>query len=111
MKSGSNPEAALEKQENSQVNKFQAVELTLTHDQFAIIQHFMPKGYSLLEKKTGKRDKGLSQKYADNEVYIVLWRTYRVFQEDSKIRRRIKADRRETEPRKLTNSLRKKHPE
>ena len=90
------------------MNKFQAVELTLTHDQYAIIQHFLPKSYSLLEKKHGKRDKGLSQKYADNEVWILLLRTSHVFRAYSKIQKKIKDDRNEIEPKKLIDFLKKK---
>jgi len=43
------------------------MEFTFTSDQYAIIQHFLPKGYSLLEKKTTKRDKSSAHKFADQE--------------------------------------------
>lgn len=66
MKSDSNHEVGLDKQDQSQINKLQPVELALTPDQFTIIQHFLPKGLALLEKKSGKRDKANSHKFADN---------------------------------------------
>jgi hypothetical protein len=47
MNSGTQQEANAEKQETSAMSKFQAVEFTLTQDQFTIIQHFLPKGYTL----------------------------------------------------------------
>lgn len=47
MNSGTQQDAALEKQETSAMSKFQAVELTLTLDQYTVIQHFLPKGYTL----------------------------------------------------------------
>lgn len=79
MKSDSNHDVALEKQDQSQVNKSLPVELALTHDQFTIIQHFLPKGLSLLEKKSGKRDKASNHKLADNEVILGVCRIYHVF--------------------------------
>lgn len=48
------------------------MEFTFTSDQYAIIQHFLPKGYSLLEKKTTKRDKSSAHKFADQEVNLIL---------------------------------------
>ena len=96
MRSGSNQEAILDKQDTSQLNKFQAVELTLTHDQYAIIQHYLPKGYSLLEKKLGKREKGFGHKYPDNEVSIWSSRTSLAFQAASKIQKMTKAGPKET---------------
>lgn len=47
MNSGTQQDATLEKQETSAMGKFQAVELTLTQDQYTIIQHYLPKGYTL----------------------------------------------------------------
>jgi hypothetical protein len=45
--------------------KFQAVEFTLTQDQYTIIQHSLPKGYTLQERKSNKREKGSSHKLID----------------------------------------------
>jgi len=47
MNSGGQQDANIEKQETSAMAKFQAVEFTLTQDQYTIIQHFLPKGYTL----------------------------------------------------------------
>ena len=67
------------------------------HDQYTIIQHFLPKGYSLLEKKTGKRDKASGFKYGDNEVFFILYRTCRDSLEVSSILKKSREDQRETE--------------
>lgn len=61
---------AAEKQETSGMSKFQAVELTLTQDQYTIIQHFLPKKYVLVERKSGKRDKSLNNKLFNNDVSV-----------------------------------------
>lgn len=55
MNSERQQDAALEKQETSAMGRFQAVEFTLTLDQFTIIQHFLPKGFVLVERKSMKR--------------------------------------------------------
>jgi hypothetical protein len=47
MNSGTQQEGNPEKQETSAMGRFQAVEFTLTQDQYIIIQHFLPKGYTL----------------------------------------------------------------
>jgi hypothetical protein len=47
MNSGTHLDVNIEKQETSAINKFQAVEFILTLDQYTIIQHFLPKGYTL----------------------------------------------------------------
>jgi hypothetical protein len=47
MNSGTHLDANIEKHEGSEMKKFQPVELTLTLDQHTIIQHFLPKGYTL----------------------------------------------------------------
>lgn len=55
------------------MGKFQAVEFTLSQDQFTIIQHFLPKGYTLQERKSTKREKGSSHKLIDAEVHFILF--------------------------------------
>ena len=47
------------------------MEFDLTSDQFAIIQHYLPKGFALLEKKTNKRDKSSANKFVDQEVNFI----------------------------------------
>lgn len=100
MKSSSNQEVALDKQVDPQYNKLQGVELALTHDQFIIIQHFLPKGLSLLEKKSGKREKASSHKFPDNEVILDIPRIYHVFLAGLKILKKTKEDQSGIEPRK-----------
>lgn len=72
MNSGTPQEAMFEKQETSAMGKFQAVEFTLGLDQFTIIQHFLPKNYVLLEKKSTKRERGSSHKLIDADVRFIL---------------------------------------
>ena len=71
MNSGTQQDGILEKQEGQHFQKTQHIEFMLTNDQYAIIQHFLPKGYSLLERKTTKRDKSSAQKFADQEVHSI----------------------------------------
>ena len=72
MNSGTQQDAILEKQEGSNFQKIQHIQFALTSDQYAIIQHNLPKGYSLLERKTTKRDKSSANKFADQEVNFIL---------------------------------------
>ena len=74
--------------------------MALTHDQFIMIQHFLPKGLCLIEKKTGKRDKAFSNKIADNEVLLVLRRTLLVFLGALKIQKKMAVDPSVIGPRK-----------
>ena len=60
-----------EKQETSAMGRFQAVEFTLTQDQYTIIQHFLPKKYVLEERKQNKREKGSNHKLMDPEVLLL----------------------------------------
>ena len=72
--SQSNQERASENQDESKENnqKLKSLEFVLTNDQYVIIQHYLPKGYALLEKRgTGgyaKRDRGGSYRFPDAEV-------------------------------------------
>lgn len=43
--------------EASNIIKNQPIDLLLSADQFLYIQHNLPKGFVLIEKKPGKRDK------------------------------------------------------
>ena len=48
MNSGTLQDAFTEKQETGKYQKFDHLEFALSNDQYAIIQHYLPKGYSLL---------------------------------------------------------------
>ena len=64
-------EAIPEEKETPIFNKNELHEFALTTDQYIIIQHYLPKGYSLIEKKSTRRDKTSTHKIADQEVYFV----------------------------------------
>jgi hypothetical protein len=100
MNSGTQQDAALEKQETSAMSKFQAVELTLTLDQYTVIQHFLPKGYTLQERKSTKREKGSSHKLIDAEVCFFTYYRCRDFLVVLKILKKFKEGRREPEQKK-----------
>lgn len=72
MNSGTLQDAFLDKQDPYNQPKFDHLEFTLTNDQYAIIQHYLPKGYSLLEKRIAKRDKNSAHKFNDQEVPPLL---------------------------------------
>ena len=61
------------------MGRFQAVEFTLTPDQFAIIQHFLPKMYVLEERKSTKREKGSNHKLMDAEVTKTCDLDFKIF--------------------------------
>lgn len=102
MNSGGQQDANVEKQETSAMSRFQAVEFTLTQDQFIIIQHFLPKGYTLQERKSTKREKGSSHKLIDAEVTLIRYGRCPDFLEVLKIQNRIRAGPKERELKKLT---------
>lgn len=58
-----------DRKENLPLNKNSPVEFTLTYDQYVILQHHLPKKYSLLEHKPSKRNpSGSALKFAQDDV-------------------------------------------
>jgi|LakMenEpi03Aug12_release.lakeMendotaPanAssembly.Ray.scaffolds.fasta_scaffold523734_1 hypothetical protein len=84
------------------MGRYQAVEFTLTQDQYIIIQHFLPKSYTLQERKSNKREKGSSHKLIDAEVNLKCYFRCLDSQEVLKIHKKIKVVQKERELKRLT---------
>lgn len=54
-----------DRKDNQPLNKNSPIEFTLSYDQYVILQHYLPKKFSLLEYKPGKRaSSGSALKFA-----------------------------------------------
>jgi hypothetical protein len=58
-----------DRKENIQLNRNSTVEFSLTYDQYLMLQHYLPKKYSLLEyKATKKGPSGAALKFSQDDV-------------------------------------------